>query len=66
MSSPTKEPVERWFCIRVFTRSIGYTAVAPVATHRQQISDYSPVITGEFTTTAAAGGTETTGESLTA
>ena len=29
MISPASEP--RWFCRRVFTRSIGYTAVAPVA-----------------------------------
>lgn len=32
MSSPTSDP-DLWFCIRVFTRSMGYTKVAPVATH---------------------------------
>ncbi|MEQ2196441.1 hypothetical protein XENOCAPTIV_027864, partial [Xenoophorus captivus] len=35
--SPTKEPVERWFCIRVFTRSMGYTAVAPVAAEQTNV-----------------------------
>ena len=29
MISPAKVP--RWFCIRVLTRSMGYTAVAPAA-----------------------------------
>lgn len=32
MSSPTSDP-DLWFCMRVFTRSMGYTKVAPVATH---------------------------------
>ncbi|TNN53153.1 hypothetical protein EYF80_036614 [Liparis tanakae] len=39
ISSPTKEPVERWFCMRVFTRSMGYTAVAPVAAEHKHMEN---------------------------
>lgn len=38
MSSPSKNPLDLFFCMQVFTRSMVYTAVAPVASQDNRVN----------------------------
>lgn len=51
INSPINEPV-RWFCIRVFTKSIGYTAVAPTAENMKYVHKF-PFKSSKFKQTNA-------------
>ncbi|KAG7275205.1 hypothetical protein CRUP_012993 [Coryphaenoides rupestris] len=58
MSSPTREPLVRWFCMRVFTRSMGYTTVAPTASGTDGTNKQTNAPTGQPGTLGCWGGQE--------